>query len=319
MLTNLPMSSKSEPSRASRSKGKPAVPPAPGPADGAAASPANFPLSIGSNGKEDPIQRASLISFLRAKNIDPKGPFQLEIWPSDMRELPNDYARSALFTVRNKTEKRESMEGHQIFHVHKEVKITYTGVELRADDDELVWQQILDYAKHKPLGEPIEFNLHGLCNDLGWSINGRNYEKARRSISRLKANEVRVENEKHSRGVAISMIHDYEFEGGGDKGTKYRVRIHPNLILLFAGSTSTRLTWKPYRSLTPIARRLYDYFASHKAPFPLKLATFHSMCNSSCSTERKWRSMVKAACSEIVAAEMVKAMWIDNDFVHCDR
>lgn len=317
MLTNSSMPSKSESTRPSRTRGRP--PAAPSPVENNSTSPANYPLSLGTGGKEDPVQRASIVAFLRAKNIDPKGPFQLEMWPSDMRELPNDYARSALFTVRNKTEKRQSMERHQIFHVHKEVKITYTGVELRADDDELVWQQILDYAKYKPLGEPIEFNLHALCNDLGWSINGRNYEKARRSISRLKANEVRVESERHSRGVAISMIHDYEFEGEGEKGTKYRVRIHPNLILLFAGNTSTRLTWEPYRALTPIARRLYDYFASHKSPFPLKLSTFHSMCNSSCGTERKWRSMVKAACSEIVAAAMVKAMWIEDDFVRCDR
>jgi TrfA protein len=264
----------------------------------------------------DVMQREA---YLRSRGIDPNQPFQLEIWPDDVREMPNDYARSAIFTVRNKTEPRASLQGALVFHVEKAVKITFTGIELRAEDDELVWQQILNYAKVKPLGEPIEFNLHELCRDLNWSINGRNYEKARMSISRLKANEVKLENERIGRGSAISLIHNYTFQGDGAKGTKYCVWIHPDLILLFAGNTSTRIVWTKYRDLPPIARRLYDYFASHKQPFPLRLDTFLKMCASTCGTEKKWRSMVRDACARLVAANLVKKAWIHADCVFCER
>ena len=264
----------------------------------------------------DQMQREA---YLRSRGVDPHGPFQLEIWPDDVREIPNDYARSAIFTVRNKKEPRASLQGALVFHVEKAVKITFTGIELRAEDDELVWQQILNYAKHKTLGEPIEFNLHELCRELNWSINGRNYEKARMSISRLKANEVKVENERAGRGSAISLIREYDFQGDGDKGTKYRIWIHPDLILLFAGNTSTRIVWAQYRDLPPIARRLYDYFASHKQPFPLRLDTFYKMCASTCSTEKKWRAMVRAACAALVTAGLVKKAWIHADCVFCER
>ena len=264
----------------------------------------------------DQMQREA---YLRSRGVDPHGPFQLEVWPDGVREIPNDYARSAIFTVRNKTEPRASLQGALVFHVEKAVKITFTGIELRAEDDELVWQQILNYAKHKPLGEPIEFNLHELCRELNWSINGRNYEKARMSISRLKANEVKVENERAGRGSAISLIREYDFQGDGDKGTKYRIWIHPDLILLFAGNTSTRIVWAQYRDLPPIARRLYDYFASHKQPFPLRLDTFYKMCASTCSTEKKWRAMVRAACAALVTAGLVKKAWIHADCVFCER
>ena len=264
----------------------------------------------------DQMQREA---YLRSRGVDPHGPFQLEIWPDDVREIPNDYARSAIFTVRNKKEPRASLQGALVFHVEKAVKITFTGIELRAEDDELVWQQILNYAKHKTLGEPIEFNLHELCRELNWSINGRNYEKARMSISRLKANEVKVENERAGRGSAISLIREYDFQGDGDKGTKYRIWIHPDLILLFAGNTSTRIVWAQYRDLPPIARRLYDYFASHKQPFPLRLDTFYKMCASTCSTEKKWRAMVRGACAALVTAGLVKKAWIHADCVFCER
>lgn len=266
-------------------------------------------------GPESSMHRA----FLRSRGIDPRQPLQLEIWPDDVREMPNDYARSAIFTVRNKTEPRATMQNSPVFHIEKAVRITYTGIELRADDDELVWQQILDYAKRFPLGEPVEFNLHELCIDLGWSINGRNYDKARLSISRLKANELKVENERIGRGVAISLIDRYEFEGDGAKGSKFRIWIHPNLILLFAGHMSTRVTWTEYRVLKPIARRLYDYFASHKQPFPLRLDTFSNMCASSCSSPRKWKSMVKEACDQLVTANLVRKAWVHEDFVYCER
>lgn len=267
----------------------------------------------------DRLQQMQRDAYLRGKGIDPHGPFQLEIWPDDVREIPNDYARSAIFTVRNKTEPRASMEGALVFHVEKAVKITFTGIELRAADDELVWQQILDYAKRHPLGEPVEFNLHELCKDLNWSVNGRNYDKVRLSISRLKANEVKVENERMGRGTAISLIREYDFQGDGDKGTKYRIWIHPDLILLFAGNTSTRIAWKQYRDLPPISRRLYDYFASHKQPFPLRLDTFYKVCGSTCSTARKWKSMVRKACVDLVEAKLVQKAWVNDDCIFCER
>lgn len=268
---------------------------------------------------KDKFELAARDAFLRSRGVNPKGPFQLEIWPDDVREIPNDYARSALFTIRNKKEPRAAMQGAMIFHVEKAVRITFSGIELRADDDELVWMQILDYAKRKPLGEPIDFNLHAMCIDLNWSINSRNYDRVRNCISRLKANEVKVENQKMGRGIGISLIREYEYDGDGEKGTKYRVWIHPNLMVLFAGRTSTRIAWAKYRDLTPIARRLYDYFASWQDPFPLGLDTFYQVCKSDTADPSKWRSMVRRACKELIEAKLVHNAWVDGNLIYCDR
>lgn len=268
---------------------------------------------------EGVIDKLQRDAFLRGKGIDPRGPMQLDMWPEEFREIPNDYARSAIFTVRNKKEPRASLQNSVLFHTEKAVKVTFTGIELRVDDDELVWQQVLNYAKYYPLGEPVEFNLHQLCKDLDWSVNARNYDRLRECITRLKANEIKVENERIGKGVGISLIREYEFEGAGDKGTKYRVWIHPNLILLFAGKNSTRIAWVKYRGLSPIARKLYDWIASHKQPFPLRLDTFYKMCASNCSSTRSWKFMVKAACKEIEDACMVKKAWVNEECIFCER
>nr|WP_324256517.1 plasmid replication initiator TrfA [Vibrio cholerae] len=97
--------------------------------------------------------------------------FDIAPWSDNMRVMPNDYARSALFTVRNKRTPRTALHNHSIYHVNKDVNITYTGVELRAQDDELVWQQVLEYSKRLPLGELITFTFYRLYQDLDWSLN----------------------------------------------------------------------------------------------------------------------------------------------------
>lgn len=257
--------------------------------------------------------------FLRSQGIDPNAPLQLDFFPDDLRAMPNDYARSALFTVRNKREPRAAAQGATIFHYDSSVRMRYTGIELRADDDELVWLQILNYAKRSPLGEPVEFNLHQMCKDLGWSINARNYDRVRDCVSRLKATEIKIENTRIGHGVSLSLISHYQFDGAADKGSRYQITIAPQLILLFAGHNSTRVVWKGYRLLTPIARRLHDYLASHKHPFPLALDTFHQMCGSDSSISRRWAAQVRKACAELVEHKLVKRAWVHEGQVFADR
>lgn len=76
---------------------------------------------------------------------------------NDLRHIPNDYARSSLFTAKNKREPRRQLIHERLFH-YNDIEILYTGVELRAEDDELVWLQILNFAQRVPLGEPFEFS-----------------------------------------------------------------------------------------------------------------------------------------------------------------
>lgn len=269
----------------------------------------------------DKMQTFRRNAFLRANKIDPSAPMQLDIWPSNMRAIPNDLARSAIFTVRNKREPRRAMHQVEVFHLDKSIKITYTGMELRAEDDELVWQQIVDYGKHFPLGEPIRFNLHQLCLDLGWSINKRNYERARKCITYLKSNDVTIENPRYGQGIGISMISDYAFENGAEPNqfTRFKVWIHKELIFLFAGNNYTRLEWSIYRELTPIARRLYDYMASHREPYPLMLDRFRQMCGSESDQERSWSVIVRRACGLLNDSGLVKRIWVANERIYCER
>lgn len=202
----------------------------------------------------DKLQRKA---YLNSKGIRPNSPFQLDlIFPKtmanreDLRHIPNDYARSSLFTARNKSEQRKTLMHEKLFHYNEFVSILYTGIELRAEDDEIVWLQILNYGKRFSLGEPFEFSIKDLVRDVNWSKNGRNYDRVRECISRLRANEVLALNTKaYGKSGSISLIAKYTAVNDAEgKPTAYRVWIDPNLIVMFAGNSFTSHSWEIYRA-----------------------------------------------------------------------
>lgn len=275
-------------------------------------------------GQLDKMQRSA---YLNSKGIKPNSQFQLDLlFPGtigereDLRHIPNDYARSSIFTARNKREPRRTLMHEKLFHYNMHVSILYTGIELRAEDDEIVWLQILKYGEGVVLGEPFEFSVKDLVRDVNWSKNGRNYARARECISRLKANEVLALNSKaYGKSGAISLIQNYTAINDAEgKATQYRVWIDPNLIVLFAGNTFTSHSWEVYRDLSPVARRLADYIESHKHPYPLTLEKFQRMCGSSDCNPRSWRQTVKRACAEVQEAKIAAFVKLDaNDQICC--
>jgi len=248
--------------------------------------------------------------------------FQLSLfenapWPSDMRALPNDYARSSLFTTRNKRAPRKALEGVVIYTTSKDVKIIYTGIELRVADDELVWQQVLEYAKHAAPGEPVEFSFYRLCVDIGWPTNGHYYAKSKDCLSRLQASAMSFHSQRVGRIPSLSLIESYDYSTG--RNSRCRVKIDKRIAALFAGNNYTRMAWEPYRALTPTARSLYDYLASHRDPYPLDIEKFRMLCGSEDSRKFHWRARCREACTELVEAELVFEAWVNKNLIHCKR
>ena len=275
------------------------------------------------------VEQLQRRAYLNGKGIKPGLQFPLDLlFPdtmgdrADLRHIPNDYARSSLFTARNKREPRRTLLHEKLFHFNEHVSILYTGIELRAEDDEIVWLQILNYGQSVVLGEPFEFSIKDLVRDVSWSKSGRNYNRARECISRLRANEVMALNSKaYGTSGSISLIQNYTTNNDSEgTPTQYRVWIDPNMIVLFAGNTFTSHSWEVYRDLSPVARRLADYVVSHKHPFSLGLAKFQQMCGSSDANLTSWRQTVRKACAEIQETKIaVVARLSKDDKICCVR
>lgn len=271
------------------------------------------------NDKTGLIQEQQQRALLAQHGVDPDKPLQLPFWPDDVRALPNDFARSALFTVKKRSEPRSALQSVKLFTFNSDVEINYTGIELRAEDDELVWQQMLDYAKHFPLGRDIEFTSYQLCTDLGWGINGRYYKKVEECLTRLKATAINFRSNRLGELKSFSLIDKFRIEAINSKRSRIVISIDPVILNLFIGHYYSKVVWSTYRDLSPISRRLFDYVASHREPYPLKLETFRGICSSDCQRPKKWREMAKQACDELVSAGLVKAAWVVEDSIVCQR
>ena len=206
-----------------------------------------------------------------------------------------------------------------IYHYNQEIEITYTGIELRADDDELVWQQILEYAKHSPLGRDVEFTLYQLCIDLGWHINKFYYNRALSCLKRLKATCFSIKSPRHSTLKNLSLLGDFDIEKNGQKRAVCKAQLDPYLVVLFANDHYSKVMWSKYRTLSPTARRMFDYFVTHATPYPLKLETFRLICGSESTRKKKWAEQSREACKELEEIGLVEKTWVEKDFIHCVR
>ncbi|MDP5168581.1 plasmid replication initiator TrfA [Pseudomonas syringae] len=240
-------------------------------------------------------------------------------WGNDLRVIPNDWARSAVFTVRNKNVKRRAYDNELVYHYNKEVEIHYTGIELRADDDELVWQQILEYSKHYAIGAHVYFTIYQLLADLGWAKNGFYYKRAVACLNRLSATTFQISSPRHSRIKALSLIKEFEIVPTGKRGSLCQVELSSHLVVLFANDHYSKVVWVKYRALSPTARRLFDYLVTHKAPYPLKLETFRLICGSESTRSKKWAEQTREACLELEQSHLVERAYVEKDVVYCVR
>lgn len=251
--------------------------------------------------------------YLNSKNISAQLEIPLsELFPNqikgrdDLVHLPNDYARCSLFTVRGRREPRKSMVREKLFHLNSEVSVLYTGTELRAESDELVWLKIMSYGKNTVPGEPFEFYIKDIVRDMNLTKTGKNYERVGDCLARLRGAVITLQSSA-AYGVSCNPTLISNFISINDEFglvNKFRVWIDPTIILLFAGSTFTSHEWEIYRDLSPVARRLADYMGSHKKPFPITLEKFREICGSTSKSKSSWHTIVSKASIELVKNEV---------------
>ncbi|MBR3425813.1 MAG: TrfA family protein [Neisseriaceae bacterium] len=280
--------------------------------------------------------------FLAQHGIDMDKPLILADFvkvKNNFRVMPNDFARSSLFFVKKKGTPRQNFNRKQIAHLSDKVELYYTGQELRADDDELVWLSLVHSFLKPPIGEAVEIRVADLLKDLGWANNGENYDKIRTIISRLQATGVLIKNKltygdlteiapngKREKiaavNYAIRLISDYaEFEKIDGMPTKYLISLDKRLIFLFAGGLFSYLHWEDYKKLTPTGRRLTDYVLSHKEPLPLAVQSFLLMCGSDTADLPAFRQnqQAKRVCDELVKKGIVKSAEVIDGSIHIER
>jgi hypothetical protein len=279
----------------------------------------------------DPISKLKAIhqeAQLRSQTPPPSPPkptsnknvnvLQLPIWPEERRGVPNDLVRSALFTVGNHRKKREFRKNHLIAALG-DISIMYTGEELRQDDED-VFLQLAHLARLTPLGHTVEFTAHAMMKSLGWSTDGRAYERLRDCISRLSATGIEVRSD--NRGYSGSLVRDFAWQDlSGRSSRRWKVRLEPRIIALFGKVAYTSIDWQQRLQLGYLAKWLHSFYYTHAHPYPMKVATLRKLCGSGTRDLSKFRQLLRSALDELKSVEFLSTWHIDSktDLVHVTR
>lgn len=293
-------------------------------------------MSFRSQGVTLPSSRTDLVAYVQGmaeRNIGkarpleaPKPPFavQLPPWGDEIRCMPNEILRSALFNARNRNQPRRYFKNETIAIIDQSARISFTGEELR-QNDELVWLQLIHLAKEVPTGSPVEFTPYSMVQSLRLTKskpNSGHTERVWESLRRMQATSLAIHSKRLARGVSLSMIPKFEWqeEATGARLTKWRVFIAPEMVELFGDVHFTHLQWKQRLDLpSGVATWLHGYLASHREPMPVKLSTLQKGCGCTTETPRKFKQLILTALSELERVGFLKHYEIRCELVHVVR
>lgn len=212
-------------------------------------------------------------------------PKYLPDWPEGQRAMPNEILRSALFNCRNRKQPRMFMKDIEIALIG-DGQVIYRGEELR-QDDELVWLHLMHLIKKLPLGECVEFTPYSFVKTIGWPIKGQSYERLRIALSRMQATAIRIQSKRLGCFISVSLILKFRSRNEQNENLpRWQVWVGEEMRLLFDEEFLTRMNWELRKSLPDgIASKLFGYWASHRQPYPVKLATLVQLCGSEMSTK----------------------------------
>ncbi|MBM9616967.1 hypothetical protein JWJ90_22155 [Desulfobulbus rhabdoformis] len=245
----------------------------------------------------------------------------LPLWPAQTRGIPNICLRSSLFGVIQRG-RRKAVKGEVIDAV-KGLDIRYTGWRLDQGDFDVLVHALHLVSLQQTSGEYVRFTGKGFLHGIGRSAGKSGREWLKDCLRRLTGSAVEITLEvkntywTDSYTYAGSLIDEFIYSSSNQA---YFLKINPKLGRLFNAGW-TQLQWHQRLKLkTDLAKWLHGFYASHKEPYPIKVATLKHLCGSSIGRLSDFRGKLRRALDELTKAELIASWKIDlQDKVHVKK
>lgn len=245
---------------------------------------------------------------------------ELPDWPENTRGIPNLCLRSALFGVVRRG-RRRAVKGVQVCAI-KGLSIRYTGWRLDQGDFDVLVQalHLQSRCPEENAGKHVRFEAKGFLKAIARQPGKSGREWLKDSFRRLTATAVEINIEiahpymKETFTYAGSLVDEFYYN---DREQTYFLKINPKLSVLFdAGWTG--LQWQQRLQLkTDLAKWLHGFYASHREPYPIRIATLKLLCGSESGRLVDYRRNLRMAMGELVRVGAIESWKIDHeDKVH---
>ncbi|HBO0904573.1 TPA: plasmid replication initiator TrfA [Pseudomonas aeruginosa] len=220
---------------------------------------------------------------------------RLQNWREPYRALPNAVLRSALFAVIGRGQ-RARLDGISVSS-QAGIALTYTGEQLDQSDLDL-WAAQLHLLRNHPLDQEMHTSLYALLKGLGITDTGSSRASLKHRLLRLSSCEITIRTA------------SFVYEGNLTKfncldGNKPLVlSLNPSIIRLFASDQFTLVHWGVRRALSgsPLAQWLHGYYATHAAPYPVRVGTLHKLSGSRTISQSKFLQLLRRALDRLALA-----------------
>jgi len=242
---------------------------------------------------------------------------QLPLWPEPVRAVPNGFLRSALFGAIAKG-RRRYISGEDIAAVDG-VTIRYKGERLDQGDLD-VWESVLHAVRLQELGGQCRLTSYALLKIMGRTDTGANRTTLQKRIERLVANAVTV---KQGRYTYIGGL--IRFAAKDEETQEWVIELDEKLRPLFSADQFTQVEWAVRHALSgrPLAQWLHGFYASHAAPYPMRVETLLKLSGSEDANPRSAQQTLRKALDAVAEASAAHgqrfAHQVVGDLVHVEK
>jgi len=237
----------------------------------------------------------------------------LPTWPEECRGIPNICLRSALFGVIQRG-RREAVKRQNIAAING-LNISYTGWRLDQGDFDVLAHS-LHLASRQATGTSVQFSAKGFIKGINRSHGKSGREWLKDSLRRLTASAVEIRLKMPVTygpeffSYTGSLLEEFFYT---EEDQTYFLKFNSKLATLFDAGW-TQLQWQQRLHLrTALAKWLHGFYASHRIPYPMKVATLQQLCGSDCARLSDYRGKLRIALAELVEVKTLANWLIDQD------
>ena len=235
----------------------------------------------------------------------------LPFWPDEVRRVPNLVLRNALFGA---TKDREfygpmrlvaSLEGHT-------VKVTERMNQYDLDNLEM----LLHLQREQPLGSRVAFTAHSFLKAMGRGTSGKHHKELHEDLTRLARATVEIRWTNERKSYTGSLVSG--FARDEDTGM-FVVTFNQDMMRLYDAG-STQIDWEQRQKLgkSNLAKWLQVFYASHDAPYSMKVETLLVLSGSK-GTKKEFSRLLKVALDKLVDVGLLSSWVIEDGLVKVQK
>ena len=265
---------------------------------------------------------------------------QLEFFPlhqAYQRVTANALSRSSLFTINARPKKGEPREviskKSQIFSL-KGCLIYFSGEVLDQYDYDVFMAILQLYNNNLKVNESVVITPLQLLTHAGMNSTKNDYIRLDQSLTRLVEANIHIEYTrreyiKNDAGVKTEDFVEHKVKVVGHLLSSFKrseltsgnkrlltINVDQEIIKMFTPGTYSSLNWDKHKQLSPMAKFLNHFYATHNNPFPYSVDIFKKLTGSRSNSMASFKQALAKSFQELVHHEIIKFYAIKDNNVH---